>query len=284
MNSNTQIQSTLEHLQLDNPQMWHPLWAKQVKERLRCVKKVCACIVKDPLDWKAYDGASCCLDGNESSDCKIETNEGAASPIANKGGTVSPIALFVEHLDWNIEGEVQIKAPKRAAHSVRFWKIKVKKGGALKISIQDADHQFGVDVFDIEQEAESCVQVHCAQIVHQLGVLWLTGRLKQDCELQLHYSPVGMPSAWCAHGARLEIEKGASGAQIEQQMKVLNLGAKVWAAPWLKIGCDQVQARHGVAIGGQNPQAVAYLRSRGIDEKQSQSLLAQAHFLSCEEI
>lgn len=76
------------------------------------------------------------------------------------------------------------------------------------------------------------------------------------------------------------IKKGAKGARAALEEKSLLLGdqARSEVIPALEIDEDDVQATHSTYIGQLDEDEIFYLRSRGISEKQAQSMLIQAFF------
>ncbi len=73
----------------------------------------------------------------------------------------------------------------------------------------------------------------------------------------------------------VRVEPGAAGADGYQGNRFLVLSdrAKAEAVPGLEILSDDVRCSHGVSIGGLDPEELFYLRSRGIPEEESKSLL-----------
>lgn len=73
----------------------------------------------------------------------------------------------------------------------------------------------------------------------------------------------------------VRVEPGAAGADGYQGNRFLILSdrAKAEAVPGLEILSDDVRCSHGVTIGGLDPDELFYLRSRGIPEEESKTLL-----------
>lgn len=79
------------------------------------------------------------------------------------------------------------------------------------------------------------------------------------------------------HGGIL-IRAGADGSAAALSSKNLLLSdqAEIDAQPVLEIHADEVQAAHGAAVGGLDPTALFYLRSRGLPEPEARALLTRA--------
>jgi Fe-S cluster assembly protein SufD len=79
------------------------------------------------------------------------------------------------------------------------------------------------------------------------------------------------------HGGIL-IRAGADGSAAALSSKNLLLSdqAEIDAQPVLEIHADEVQAAHGAAVGGLDPTALFYLRSRGLPESEARALLTKA--------
>ncbi len=56
--------------------------------------------------------------------------------------------------------------------------------------------------------------------------------------------------------------------------------AQIYNKPFLEIASDNVRCGHGAAIGGLDPNALFYLTSRGLPQKQAKTVLLKAFFLS----
>jgi SUF system FeS cluster assembly, SufBD len=82
-------------------------------------------------------------------------------------------------------------------------------------------------------------------------------------------------------GGVLSLPEACSMASASQHLRVLRTSSssQVLAKPWLRIHHSNVQATHGVAIGGHDAQALAYLQQRGLTLRDASSLLEHA-FLS----
>jgi len=79
------------------------------------------------------------------------------------------------------------------------------------------------------------------------------------------------------HGG-IHIRPQADGSQADLSNKnlLLSANAEIDTQPTLTIEADEVKASHGATVGQLDAQALFYLRSRGIEQKQAATLLAQA--------
>jgi Fe-S cluster assembly protein SufD len=64
-----------------------------------------------------------------------------------------------------------------------------------------------------------------------------------------------------------------SNARLHNANLMLSRQAEIDAKPQLRILADDVQCSHGTSVGQLDPQALFYLRSRGLDEKRARQLL-----------
>lgn len=79
------------------------------------------------------------------------------------------------------------------------------------------------------------------------------------------------------HGG-ISIRAGADGsdASLTSRNLLLSPDAEIDAQPVLEINADEVKAAHGATVGQLDPNAMFYLRSRGIGEAQARTLLTTA--------
>lgn len=88
--------------------------------------------------------------------------------------------------------------------------------------------------------------------------------------------------AWgSGHGVAqslVRVAPGARGSDSRQMIRGLILGdrAEIDAKPELEILNDDVKASHGTALGDLDPEAIFYLSSRGVPEREARALLIEA--------
>lgn len=77
---------------------------------------------------------------------------------------------------------------------------------------------------------------------------------------------------------KVRVHKKAIGTDAQQSSRNLLLAprAEIDTKPELEIYADDVKCAHGATIGQLDPNALFYLRSRGLDAKQARALLTQA--------
>ena len=121
------------------------------------------------------------------------------------------------------------------------------------------------------------------------GVLLASGRRHVDTRLNIDHvaRDTRCDLAWrglamdrsraVLHGGIL-IRAGADGSAAALSSKNLLLSdqAEIDAQPVLEIHADEVQAAHGATVGGLDPTALFYLRSRGLPEEDARRLLTTA--------
>jgi Fe-S cluster assembly protein SufD len=80
---------------------------------------------------------------------------------------------------------------------------------------------------------------------------------------------------------RIVVRPGAQQTDARQTNRniVLSDGALVHSKPHLEIFANDVKCSHGATTGRLNPDALFYLRSRGIGEKEAHQLLIRAFML-----
>jgi Fe-S cluster assembly protein SufD len=78
--------------------------------------------------------------------------------------------------------------------------------------------------------------------------------------------------------SRVVVDQGAQKSQSRQTSRnlLLGSGAEIDTKPELEIHADDVQCNHGATTGQLDPQALFYLRSRGLDEQSARNALTRA--------
>lgn len=157
------------------------------------------------------------------------------------------------------------------AEDARYRRLDLELGGAL------SRHEFG------------CRLAGTGADVQADGVLLGAGRRHLDTRLHIDHvaGETRCDLAWrglaadrsraVLHGGIL-IRAGADGsnAALSSRNLLLSDQAEIDAQPVLEIHADEVQAAHGAAVGGLDPTALFYLRSRGLPEPEARRLLTTA--------
>lgn len=124
---------------------------------------------------------------------------------------------------------------------------------------------------------------------HLSGVMLQRHKQHADTTLRLHHSVANAQStqnyktilddsATAVFQGRVVVDAVAQRTDANQMNKALLLSdtATMNAKPELKIYADDVKCSHGATIGAIDEQALFYLRSRGLSEKQATALLIEA--------
>ena len=157
------------------------------------------------------------------------------------------------------------------AEDARYRRLDLELGGGL------SRHEFG------------CTLAGNGADVQADGVLLGAGRRHLDTRLNIDHvaHDTRCDLAWrglaadrsraVLHGGIL-IRAGADGsnAALSSRNLLLSDQAEIDAQPVLEIHADEVQAAHGAAVGGLDPTALFYLRSRGLPEADARRLLTTA--------
>jgi Fe-S cluster assembly protein SufD len=159
----------------------------------------------------------------------------------------------------------------RVYDDARYERLDLELGGGL------SRHEFG------------CALLGANASVQGDGVLLGAGRRHLDTRLHIDHA-VGdtrCDLTWrglaadrsraVLHGGIL-IRAGADGSNAALSTKnlLLSAQAEIDAQPVLEIHADEVQAAHGATVGGLDPTALFYLRSRGLPEDDARRLLTKA--------
>ncbi|TBR14084.1 MAG: Fe-S cluster assembly protein SufD [Lysobacter sp.] len=125
--------------------------------------------------------------------------------------------------------------------------------------------------------------------VHANGVLLAGGRrhldtrlgvdhLARDTHCQLTWRGLGAGRSRAAFHGGILIREGADGSEAALSNKnlLLSADAEIDTQPVLEIHADEVKAAHGATVGQLDPDALFYLRSRGVPVPQARALLTAA--------
>lgn len=139
--------------------------------------------------------------------------------------------------------------------------------------------------------ARSEVHVHlCGEEARAelTGIHLATGRRHLDshtwiwhaaprCLSRDRYKSIAADRGRSVFQGRIVVEEGATGSDghMEHRGLLLSEEAEIDAKPQLEIYCDEVRCDHGVAIGQFDPEALFYLRSRGIPKRQAEAILLE---------
>ena len=99
-----------------------------------------------------------------------------------------------------------------------------------------------------------------------------------NCTSRQLYKGIASGQGHGVFNGHLVVLPGADGADASQTNKNLLLSehAEIDTRPRLEILTDDVRCTHGAAVGALDPEAIFYLRSRGIPTEQAKSMLTAA--------
>lgn len=170
------------------------------------------------------------------------------------------------------DGATQIARTDAALGShARYLRIDLELGAGL------SRHELNVALHGNDAHA------HCNGVLLGTGARHVDTRLGIDhvgrdgaCDLTWRGLAAGRSRA-TFHGG-ITIRAGADGTRAELSNKNLLLSdtAEIDTQPVLEIHADEVQAAHGATVGQLDPQALFYLRSRGLPLQAARGLLTAA--------
>jgi len=168
-------------------------------------------------------------------------------------------------------GTLFMRTDAKLAEDARYRRLDLEIGGAM------TRHEFG------------CRLLGTNATVQADGALLGAGRRHVDTRLDIDHvaGDTRCDLTWrglaadrsrvVLHGG-IRIRAGADGSAASLSSKNLLLSdqAEIDAQPVLEIHADEVQAAHGAAVGGLDPTALFYLRSRGLPSDEARRLLTRA--------
>jgi Fe-S cluster assembly protein SufD len=107
-----------------------------------------------------------------------------------------------------------------------------------------------------------------------------------NCDSNELYKGILMDKAKGVFNGKIMVRKDAQKTNAFQQNHslVLSKTAKMNSKPQLEIYADDVKCSHGATIGQLNKEALYYMRSRGLSEKEAVSILKQAFLTEITEL
>jgi len=102
--------------------------------------------------------------------------------------------------------------------------------------------------------------------------------IARDTACELLWRGVGAERSRVVFHGGIAIRAGADGtnANLSNKNLLLSATAEIDTQPVLVIDADEVQAAHGATVGQLDPNALFYLRSRGIDAETARAMLSAA--------
>jgi Fe-S cluster assembly protein SufD len=95
------------------------------------------------------------------------------------------------------------------------------------------------------------------------------------CDSREHFKGILVGAGKAVFDGLIRVREGAqkSNAHLHNANLMLSRRAEIDTKPQLLILADDVQCSHGTTVGQLDPQAMFYLRSRGLDEQRARHLL-----------
>lgn len=196
------------------------------------------------------------------------------------------------HLDNSI---VSLRIAARAElHHVR---LQHRGNGATSVLRTDAELQAASVYTRVDVEAGGALSRHELDVrllgddarLTANGVLLAGGRAHVDTRLgirhvakntacELKWRGIGDARGRVVFHGGITIDAGADGtdARLSNKNLLLSSTAEIDTQPVLVIHADEVQAAHGATVGQLDPNALFYLRSRGLPQADAQRLLTAA--------
>ncbi|KPN20944.1 ABC transporter permease [Xanthomonas sp. Mitacek01] len=196
------------------------------------------------------------------------------------------------HLDNSI---VSLRVAARAElHHVR---LQHRGAGATSVLRTDAELQAASVYTRVDVEAGGALSRHELDVrllgddarLTANGVLLAGGRAHVDTRLgirhvakntacELKWRGIGDARGRVVFHGGITIDAGADGtdARLSNKNLLLSRTAEIDTQPVLVIHADEVQAAHGATVGQLDPNALFYLRSRGLPQADAQRLLTAA--------
>lgn len=218
----------------------------------------------------------------------IELSDGAEL------GVVEHHLSGAEHRHFaNTLTDVHLGVGARLSHA----RVQAEAAGATLINRTDAVLAEGAEYLRLDLELGAGLSRHELNVLlqgnssklHANGVLLGAGRRHVDTRLsidhagrdtscELTWRGIGTDRARVVFHGGIEIREGADGtdAMLSNKNLLLSEGAEIDTQPVLVINADEVQAAHGATVGQLDPDAMFYMRTRGLPVEQARALLTTA--------
>lgn len=196
------------------------------------------------------------------------------------------------HLDNTI---VSLRIADRA--ELRHVRLQHRGAGATSFLRTDAELRTASVYTRVDLEAGGALSRHELDVrllgddahLTANGVLLASGRAHIDTRLgirhvaqntacELKWRGIGDARGRVVFHGGITIDAGADGtdARLSNKNLLLSASAEIDTQPVLVIHADEVQAAHGATVGQLDPDALFYLRSRGLPQADAQRLLTAA--------
>jgi len=253
------------------------------------VLRVAEAVVVEPVVHLVHIGAA--VDGVDQQwhlRCLIELHEGARLHLAEHWlgqGTHAHLATVVSHVHLKPGARLaQLRVQQEAAGASLFARTDAVLGRDaeyrrldLELGAGLARHELNVDLHGRGAQVQAN------------GLLLADGRRALDTRLgidhalpgtrcELTWRGLARDAARAAFHGGILIRAGADGseARLSNKNLLLSEGAEIASQPVLEIHADEVKAAHGSTVGRLDPNALFYLRSRGLTPGEAERLLVRA--------
>jgi Fe-S cluster assembly protein SufD len=170
------------------------------------------------------------------------------------------------------------------AKAFHIERIEARLGAAARLELRDS--QLGAGLARLDLHAVLAGRGAAAELT---GVFLADGSRHLDTHVLVEHRAIETTSLQDYRGIAANKGRGvfngksivAEGAQKSNARQVnrnllLTPGAEIDTKPDLEIYADDVQCSHGATTGQLDPNALFYLRSRGLDEAEARSALTRA--------
>ncbi len=159
---------------------------------------------------------------------------------------------------------------------------KLESGSWLKVTIVEVREDEITRNFDIDiigQGAECLLNgVVILSGSRKVGVVSNIRHSVPNCRSEQSFRTVATDSSEARFSGLIYVARDAQQTIALQQSDNITLSssAKVFTDPQLEIYADDVKCNHGATVGKRNEEALFYMRQRGIDSHDAQSLLLES--------
>lgn len=237
----------------------------------------------DPLDilFLAESESPVRLSPRLSIACESESALRLVERHAGAGPSLSALCIFIE-IDGRASLEhIRLGNGANAAHILEMTKINISQGGSYAgFYYTDGGrlsrHQVAVTLSG--PRAQTRID----------AVTLLRGDQHSDLTTAIRHATPGAHSSQVVRSVlegrargvyqgKITVSPGADGTDARQQSRALLLseGAEMDTKPELEILADDVKCSHGAATGTLDPEALFYLRARGVPEWQARMVLVE---------
>lgn len=215
----------------------------------------------------------------------------------------SQLTIFEEYLgetDIHYSNSVVTQMTARSGSMIRHYRLQNEGSQAShlgKISVDQSANSH-VDTYHFNVGAQSaCHELHyrflekgaSAKMIglytghakQQLDSHTLVDHIAPHCDSEQIYRGVLFDSSHGVFNGKIKVFPNAqkTSAFLNNRNLLLSPYAQVDTKPELEIDADDVKCAHGATVGSLDPQALFYLRSRGISEEEAKQLLIQAFLM-----